>query len=132
MAAYATTDDVAARWRPLSTAEETVAETLLEDAALIIRARFPDIDARLAADTLDPSVPRMVSASMVQRAMRNPDGLTSVTIDDSTRRWDNTGTPSGLYLTTEEADLLGDVAVSGTAGAFTIVPYGQPDPAPLP
>jgi hypothetical protein len=68
--------DVADRWRPLTSAEQTVAETLLFDASMLIRARFPGIDDQIAAGGVDPDVVAMVVAGMVKRAMIAPaDGL---------------------------------------------------------
>ena len=61
---FATFEDVQARWRTLSSDEETVANTLAADASDMIRTRWPDVDARIDAD----SVKRVV-ANMVKRAM---------------------------------------------------------------
>lgn len=70
-APYASTADLVARWRPLTVSETAKATALLEDASVMIRAEFPDVDARIAADpqTLDPGVPKMVACAMVKRAM---------------------------------------------------------------
>lgn len=77
MTAFATPDDVAARWRPLTSAEQTVAQTLLNDASMLIRARFPGIDAQAASGQVDPDALAAVTAGMVKRAMVAPaDGIT--------------------------------------------------------
>lgn len=69
--AFATPDDVVARWRPLSEAEMSVVDTLLDDASNMIRDRWPDVDERIAAETLrEASVTRAVSG-MVKRALLN-------------------------------------------------------------
>ena len=63
------------------------------------------------------TIPDVVSAVVVQvaaRAWTNPDGLTSVTIDDGTRRWESGG--SGLRLTDSERDLLSEYASGATSG----------------
>ena len=74
--AFASAEDVAARWRPLTSAEESVAEALLIDASLLIRARFPGIDAQSASGQVDPDVLVAVTAGMVKRAMIAPaDGI---------------------------------------------------------
>lgn len=71
MNVYATPSDVAARWRPLTSDQEAVAAVLIEDASSMIRSRWPQVDARLAAGTLtDADVTRVV-AGMVKRAMLN-------------------------------------------------------------
>jgi hypothetical protein len=73
---FATSADVAARWRPLTAAEQTVADTLVGDASALIRARFPGIDASIAAGNLDPDIVKMVVAGMVKRALVAPlDGV---------------------------------------------------------
>lgn len=75
--AFTTTLDVEARWRPLTAAETTVAQTLLIDAASLIRARFPGIDAQVASGQVDGTILALVSANMVKRAMIAPaDGIT--------------------------------------------------------
>ena len=63
--AYATVADLEARWRELTDAEETQAETMLSDAALIIDA-FTTIDPD-DADALARA--KYVSCAMVERAM---------------------------------------------------------------
>lgn len=73
MAAFAIPDDVAARWRPLTAAEQSVAAALLDDASDIIRTRFPDTDARITSGSLSAESVRRVAASMVKRAMLNRD-----------------------------------------------------------
>lgn len=78
VAAFAEPDDVAARWRPLTPGEETVAETLCDDASNLIRARFPGIDDQVTSGQVDAAVLTQVVAGMVKRAMIAPaDGLSS-------------------------------------------------------
>ncbi|HEY5201196.1 MAG TPA: hypothetical protein VIJ31_09825, partial [Acidothermaceae bacterium] len=75
---FADADDVAARWRPLSAAEQTVAGILASDASALIRARFPGIDSQVLGGALDPGILTMVVAGMVRRAMTAPStGVTS-------------------------------------------------------
>lgn len=91
-------------------------------------------------------VPDEVAAIVVQAAARvwsNPDGLTSVTIDDSTRRWGDAAA-AGLYLTAAERDTLapyrasasstglGTIGITrGDLGNDTIyVPTGPPPSGP--
>jgi hypothetical protein len=73
MAAFASAQDVADRWRPLTPAEQTVAATLVLDASALIRARFPGIDAQATAGAVDPQVLRIVVSGMVKRALVSPD-----------------------------------------------------------
>ena len=60
--AYATTDQLAARWRALSPNETAIAAQLLDDAATII-------DSVADATQLDSAVLSIVSCNMVRRAM---------------------------------------------------------------
>lgn len=66
---FATADDVAARWRTLLPAEETIANTLCVDASDMIRTRWSDVDDRIAAGTLAATSVTRVVANMVKRAM---------------------------------------------------------------
>lgn len=68
---FATASDVEARWRTLTSEEETVAETLCADASDMIRSRWPDVDDRIAVGTLSADSLLRVVANMVKRAMIN-------------------------------------------------------------
>lgn len=107
--AFATSDDIAARWRPLSESEQEKAEVLLEDAATYL-SEYVVVD---EDDEQQASILKMVSCSMVIRAMlaseNNVFGVTeqsiSADIYSQTMRYQN---PSGdLYLTASEKRLLG-------------------------
>lgn len=65
--AFATTDDLEARWRPLTPAEETTATALLLDAS----QQILDEDTRgVLADLTEPSVTLVrITCAMVKRAM---------------------------------------------------------------
>lgn len=69
---YATAQDVADRWRPLTSDETTVAGVLAADASALIRARFPGIDAQVESGGMDADILRMVVAGMVKRALISP------------------------------------------------------------
>lgn len=70
---FASAQDVAERWRPLSSVEESIADTLALDASALIRARFPGIDAQVTSGAVDADILTMVVAGMVRRAMVSPD-----------------------------------------------------------
>lgn len=73
---FATSADVEDRWRPLTPAETSIADTLVMDASALIRARFPGIDDTIAAGNLDAGIVTMVVAGMVKRALIAPlDGV---------------------------------------------------------
>lgn len=71
MASFADPIDVVARWRPLTSDEQTVAKTLLADATDIIRSRWSDIDARLTSGEVRDATLRRITVGMVKRAMMN-------------------------------------------------------------
>lgn len=112
--AYATVEDLEARWRELSESESAMAATLLEDAAAYI-------DALKTFDALDPeteSLLRMVSCNMVRRAMSSA-ASSAFGIDSATSTMGEFSqhvqfaNPSGdMYVTKAERRLLG---VSSTA-----------------
>lgn len=122
-AVYATSQDLADRWRPLTTEEAARADVLLADAAVRIRAACSTVDERLAADPqeLDPDIPKLVSVEMVRRAMLAPVDQAAMTqIQQTAGPFSQGGTfanPTGdLYLTKAEKQMLG----CGGQQAFTV------------
>ena len=106
----ATTADVVARWRPLSTQETTNAETFLEDAWVMLKRRMTledvDIEADIAADAdLSADVVRVL-ATAVLRVMKNPDGKSREAIDDYSWSRDEALSAGLLYFTDDELDGL--------------------------
>lgn len=75
MVAFATHEDVEARWRPLSDAEDAVADRLAMDASDMIRERWPDVDDRITAGSLTADGLTRIVAQMVKRAMIVGDAL---------------------------------------------------------
>lgn len=119
MAALATTTDVEDVWRPLSDAEITVATALLRVASRVVRARFPDVDDRIAAGNLDAQDVADVVALMVKRAMLSPaaDGVESQAQTAGpfsvSNRYANA--EGNVYMTAEEK-LLFDNSASAVVG----------------
>ena len=76
--AFATVEDLASRWRPLTGAEAERAEVLLDDASVYLRSVCAprSVDLEEKADAL-----RIVCCDLVQRKMQAPDGapVSSVT-----------------------------------------------------
>ena len=67
---YATSDDVALLFkRPLTTDEQNLADHLTGVASRRIRSKFPTLDARISAGTVDPLAVTDVVAAMVWRAL---------------------------------------------------------------
>lgn len=116
--AYATIEDLEARWRPLTSTEEDRAETLLGDAAVRLDVEClpsdPPTEAELNARLI-------VSCEMVKRAIGMPtDGPMVENYQETTGPFSNSGkflNPYGdLYLTKNDRRLLG----CGGQVAFTI------------
>ena len=120
----ATFADVESRWRPLSTAEQTVATALLGDAWLLLKLADSTIETRLDADpaTLDDELVKMVLANMVLRVLRNPDGVRQESIQDYSVTHDAATASGMLTVTDAELDLLSGDPDAASSGAFTIRP----------
>lgn len=66
---FADPNDVAARWRPLTPAEENTAVALLQDASAMLRANYPGLDAQIESGAVDADVVVAVACGMVRTAM---------------------------------------------------------------
>lgn len=113
--AYATIEELEARWRPLDDSEKAVAATLLDDAAVYLDKLAPGA----AADAL-----KIVSCNMIKRAMATTgndlfgvsQGTISADIYSQTFTYSN---PAGdMYLTKQDKALLG----IGNGGIVTVRP----------
>mgnify|MGYP000909618481 CR=1 FL=1 len=124
----ATTDDLEARWRPLSEQETTNGQTFLEDAWRMLRRRFPDLEAAVAADAdLSAEVVR-VMATAVLRVMMNPEGKRQESIDDYAWTRDQAVSAGVLYFTADELDAIADEPdTRGPAFSFSMLPADYPD-----
>ena len=123
--AYASPADVADRLgRPLTEAEQTQAPVLLEDAEILIRARIPDLDDRIADGLLSEAVVVMVEANAVMRVLRNPEGYRQEQDGDYMYSVDPQVASGRLFIADDEWRLL------GVSRAFTIVPYLAPPSCP--
>jgi len=119
-------DLVARSLRTLSDQEQTVGQTLLDDAWAIVTAEVPNASTRLNTDPQYSSLVIRVLCAMVLRVLNNPDGKLSEAVDDYQYRLDASVSTGALYLSDDERDLLG--LGDGTSdNAFTIrqvaVPY---------
>jgi hypothetical protein len=125
--AYATVDDVVARFRPLTPEEEALAATLLDDAETRIRFRVRDLDSRVA----DPEYHKLVvlvEVGAVLRVLRNPEGYRSESDGDYSYTLSVQVASGLLDILDGEWRLLGVFR-----GAFTIAPtIGAPRCGPLP
>jgi hypothetical protein len=120
MASFATREQVAGLWRPLKPAEEIVVDNQLAKASRLVRRLVPDVDARIAADTLDAEVVGDVVVDMVLRVMRNPEGMRSEEIDGYSYTRDTALSAGALYLSDDELALL--KAPAGSAFSVRLNP----------
>jgi len=107
MAAFATFCDLEARWRPLSEAERTRADVLLEDASELVRSLNPNIDEQIAVGIVREGVAKAVACAIVKRAMQSVgdyDGITqmSETTGPFTQSASFANPTGDLYLTKDE------------------------------
>lgn len=126
--AFATSDDLAERWRPLTGDEADLADTLLDDAGLILRQNV-DVDDE---DQQQLDALKMVSCNMVKRAMV-ASASSAFGIDQTSAQMGpfqqtmHFSNPSGdLYISAAEKALLGiDGGYIGTIPARIEGWYGS-------
>lgn len=124
---FAHKQDLIAGWRPLTPAEDAIADSLLADASYWVRVWYPELDP-IAND----HGPQMVVRSMVKRALLNSDseGISQATQNETTGPWSHSTTrsftnPDGsLYLTKREIELLDTITGRGTATATSMTAPG--------
>lgn len=103
---YATPDDVAARWRPLSSDEQAVAGNLLNDAWVQLVALAPNVPGDIAGGALDTALVQSVIVASVLRVMKNPDANRSESIEDYSWTRDSAVSGGLLYFTDNELTLM--------------------------
>lgn len=120
MAAIVLSSDVAAGWRPLTTAEGPVATQLISEAFVLLRVLVPGLDSK------SDDLVKLVVVKMVRRVLKNPDGfrVRNESIDDYSDGGtvDSALSTGELYVSTDELGWLG-VRASGLR-AFQIRPGG--------
>lgn len=115
-------DDLAARWRPLSDEETTVAAALLADAWALATTQVPGLLAAVNNGTADFGVITAVLSAMVLRVMRNPDGVRQWSVDDYSEMRDSSVSAGALYLSEDELSLLGSAFGARPRRAFSVGP----------
>lgn len=113
--------------RPLTSTETAALPTWLNQAWTILQGDVPGIPGRMAlaptAPTyLDQDLVVQVIAAMVERKLRNPDGLRSFTIDDVVNTVDGALSTGQLYSTPDERARL---SVPVPAGGLYSIPLGR-------
>lgn len=114
--------DVQARSRGLQL-DQGFIEALIQDAEVMVRAKYPDIDARIASGVLSGAAVISVLANVVRRAAIAPiDAAKSESAGPFSRTYDN---PQGdLYLRDDESFILNTGGTSSVA--FSIRTLAQP------
>lgn len=104
-APLAISDDVVELWKPL-TAQETVnVDAMLRYVSALIRAKVPNLDARVSAGTLDEDLVTFAAVMPVKRVLMNQDGVR--------QRSENTG-PYSDSITVDSAISSGLLVVNDT------------------
>lgn len=113
--------------------EDRVAEATkkLREASIKVRTQFPDVDARIAAGTLDPEVPELVVNEMVKRAMDTPQGADLAGVAQATGQtgpfattFQFTNPDGNLYLSRDDRRMLAAGRPGKSGKAFSIHPGG--------
>jgi hypothetical protein len=124
----ATTEDIESRWRRLTSTEDDIASTRLDDAWRRLRREIPDLESRMSTDDdLTADAVQVLADAVIRLLMsmgREGSRKGSVTIDDRTRSWEfDDAIRYDLYFTPGEiASLL--PRASGNTGprAFSVQP----------
>ena len=111
--------------RPLTTDEERVIPTWLDKAWRELQRVVPGIPARVllvddALGHLDFDDVKDVVVAMVERKVRNPEGLRTWGGDDSSQTIDAALSSGQIYVTDAERDSLAPAAPSSSGGIFSI------------
>lgn len=112
--------------RPLTPHEERTTPKWIADAETVLRNAVPDLDERMS---LDPAAPRhlaldtveLVMFRMVERKLRNPQGLRSFNIDGYDQTIDRDLSAGKIYLSDDDlADLAPRPIAGHHGGAFSL------------
>lgn len=105
--------------RELDAADRNLVAELIADAAILIRARIPNIDQRIDDGTIDGDYATLVVANAVVRVLKNPDGYRSETMGSMGFTIDTRAAAGFLTILADEWEGLG---VPANAGAAFIAP----------
>lgn len=107
---FAVPDDVADRWRPLTSAESSTASALLQDASARIRSQYPGIDDQIASGAVDEDAVTAVATAMVIRAMISRGAAGASQVSEAAGPFSQSfsfANPNGnLYLTADDDALI--------------------------
>jgi hypothetical protein len=123
------TNDIESRWRPLTSAEEVIADTRLDDAWRMLRRFVPDVEARMVNDVdLTDDVVQILADSVIRILQFNAASSTgqrkgAVTIDDGSRSWElDSAIQGGLYFTDTELESVAASGESFRGRAYSVIP----------
>lgn len=129
MANPATPADIESRWRPLTTAEESVAATRLDDAWRKLKRLVPDLEHRMVddADLTEDAIQVLADAviRLLQFLAASAVGQRkgSVAVDDGSRSWElDAAIQAALYFTDDELEGLTGSGETFTARAYSVSP----------
>lgn len=105
--------------RPLSIDETRVVQNWLNQAWTILCATVPSVASRLQAGTIGRTTVVQVLIAMVERKLRNPNGLRSWDGDNYTETIDQVLSSGQLYPTSDEIARLTPAVVSAV-GIYSI------------
>lgn len=127
MANPATPADIVSRWRPLTSTEQPVALTRLDDAWRKLKRDVDNLELRMAGDEdLTADVKRVLADAVIrvlQGLERNGLRKGAVGIDDATSSWEvDAAIRYGLYFTDEELADLSETGRRRRPRAFSVMP----------
>jgi hypothetical protein len=105
--------------RPLTSEEERVIPAWIEQAWIVLRYASPGLEARVVAGSLRVEPVQQVLVAMVERKLRNPEGLRAYNVDDTTTTIDAALSSGQLAPTPDELARLAPPAVA-RGGIFSI------------
>lgn len=101
----------------------------IEYADMLIRRRYPNLDALIGDGSINSDAVDMVEAMAVARYALNPEGVTSrsTSIDDYQETQGLRNAQPGIVILDTEWALIAPKTTTAGTGAFTIVPAGRRD-----
>lgn len=99
----------------------------IEYADMLIRRRYPNLDALITDGSINSDAVDMVEAMAVARYALNPEGVTSrsTSIDDYQETQGLRNAQPGIVILDTEWALIAPKTTTAGTGAFTIVPAGR-------
>jgi hypothetical protein len=119
---FAWVADIEKIWRPLTDAEKVMAEGLIEQASMKLRARIPNIDALILGNELRTELARAAVVNAVKRVLMNPEALrvmSTTTGPFSESKTIDTALSSG-FVYIDSGDLAGLIFRKSTIRSFRV------------